>query len=77
VEFRDWSLHHHDNAPADSALSTHEFMAKNKTKQNITVLPYPPYPQYLALSFTKTEGGSIFNITTIQAELHGKIKFQT
>lgn len=75
MEFRDWSLHHHDNAPADSALFTREFMAKKK-KQNKTVLPHPPYPQHLALSLLKLKGG-INNITTTQAELQGKIEFQT
>ena len=34
----DWVLHH-DNAPAHTALSIREFLAK----KNIPVLPHPPY----------------------------------
>ena len=34
----DWVLHH-DNAPAHTALSSREFLAK----KNISVLPHPPY----------------------------------
>ena len=40
----DWFFHH-DNAPAHSALRTHEFLAKH----TITVLPHPPYSLDLAL----------------------------
>ena len=39
----DWFFHH-DNAPAHSALRTHEFLAKH----SITVLPHPPYSPDLA-----------------------------
>jgi len=39
----DWVLHH-DNAPAHTALSIREFLAK----KNIPVLPHPPYSQDLA-----------------------------
>ena len=34
----DWFLHH-DNAPAHTALSVQQFLAKN----NMTVIPHPPY----------------------------------
>ena len=40
----DWVLHH-DNAPAHTALSIGEFLAK----KNIPVLPHPPYSPDLAL----------------------------
>ena len=33
----DWFLHH-DNAPAHTALSVQQFLAKN----NVTVIPHPP-----------------------------------
>ena len=39
----DWVLHH-DNAPAHTALSIREFLAK----KNIPVLPHPPYSPDLA-----------------------------
>jgi len=39
----DWVLHH-DNAPAHTALSIREFLAK----KNIPVLPHPPYGPDLA-----------------------------
>jgi len=39
----DWALHH-DNAPAHTALSIREFLAK----KNIAVLPHPPYSPDLA-----------------------------
>ena len=39
----DWFFHH-DNAPAHSALRTHEFLAKH----SITVLLHPPYSPDLA-----------------------------
>jgi len=39
----DWVLHH-DNAPAQTALSIREFLAK----KNIPVLPHPPYSPDLA-----------------------------
>jgi len=39
----DWLLHH-DNAPAHSALSIREFLAK----KNIPLLPHPPYSPGLA-----------------------------
>ena len=39
----DWVLHH-DNAPAHTALSVREFLAK----KNIPVLPHPPYSPDLA-----------------------------
>ena len=39
-----WVLHH-DNAPAHTALSIHEF----QMKKNIPVLPHPPYSPDLAL----------------------------
>jgi len=39
----DWVLHH-DNAPAHTALSIREFLAK----ENIHVLPHPPYSPDLA-----------------------------
>jgi len=39
----DWLLHH-DNAPAHTALSIREFLAK----KNIPVLPHPPYSPDLA-----------------------------
>jgi len=39
----DWILHH-DNAPADTALSVQQFLAKN----NMTVIPHPPYSPNLA-----------------------------
>jgi len=39
----DWVLHH-DNAPAHSALSIREFLAK----ENIPALPHPPYSPDLA-----------------------------
>jgi len=39
----DWVLHH-DNAPAHTALSFREFLAK----KNIPVLPHPPYSPDLA-----------------------------
>ena len=35
---------HHDNAPAHTALSIREFLAK----KNIPVLPHPPYSPHLA-----------------------------
>ena len=38
----DWFLHH-DNAPAHTALSVHQFWAKN-----MTVIPHPPYSPDLA-----------------------------
>ena len=34
----EWFLHH-DNAPAHMALSVQQFLAKN----NMTVIPHPPY----------------------------------
>jgi len=34
----DWCLHH-DNAPAHTALSVQQFLAKN----NITIIPHPPF----------------------------------
>jgi histone-lysine N-methyltransferase SETMAR len=34
----DWFLHH-DNAPAHTTLCVQQFLAKN----NMTVIPYPPY----------------------------------
>ena len=40
----DWVLHH-DNAPAHTALSIPEFLAK----KNIPLLPHPPYNPELAL----------------------------
>ena len=40
----DWVLHH-DNAPAHTALSIREFLAK----ENIPVLSHPPYSPDLAL----------------------------
>ena len=39
----DWFLHH-DNAPAHTALSVQQFLAKN----NMTVIPHPPYSPNLA-----------------------------
>jgi len=39
----DWVMHH-DNAPAHTALSVREFLAK----KNIPVLPHPPYSPDLA-----------------------------
>jgi len=39
----DWFLHH-DNAPAHTALSVQQFLAKN----NMTVIPHPPYSPDLA-----------------------------
>jgi len=38
-----WFLHH-DNAPAHTALSVQQFLAKN----NMTVIPHPPYSPDLA-----------------------------
>jgi transposase len=40
----DWLLHH-DNAPAHTALSVREFLAKS----NMVLLPHPPYLPDLAL----------------------------
>ena len=40
---RRWVLHH-DNAPAHTALSIREFLAK----KNIPILPHPPYSPDLA-----------------------------
>jgi len=40
----DWLLLHHDNAPAHTALSIREFLAK----KNIPLLPRPPYSPDLA-----------------------------
>ena len=42
----DWFLHH-DNAPAHTALSVRQFLAK-KQKNNMTVIPHPPYSPDLA-----------------------------
>jgi len=39
----DWFLHH-DNAPAHTALSVQQFLARN----NMTVIPHPPYSPDLA-----------------------------
>ena len=39
----DWFLHH-DNVPARTALSVQQFLAKN----NIKVIPHPPYSPDLA-----------------------------
>jgi len=39
----DWFLHH-DNAPAHTALSVQQFLAKN----NMTVIPHPPSSPDLA-----------------------------
>jgi len=39
----DWFLHH-DNAPAHTTLRVQQFLAKN----NITVIPDPPYSPDLA-----------------------------
>jgi hypothetical protein len=50
----DWFLHH-DNIPANSALSVKRCGAKNTT-----VVPHPPYSPYLLvklLSFPKIQGG--------------------
>jgi hypothetical protein len=68
------SLHHHDNAPAYSALSMHEFMARKKKEQSF---PHTPYPQGLR-SLAKLNRRRFNDITTIQAKLQGKFaEFQT
>jgi len=50
----DWFLHH--NAPAHTALSVQQFLAKN----NMTIIPHPPYPPNLApcdfFLFLRTKG---------------------
>jgi len=42
----DWFLHH-NNAPAHTALSVQQFLVKN----NMTVIPHPPYSPDLAPCF--------------------------
>ena len=69
----DWALHH-DNAPAHTALSIREFLAK----KNIPVLPYPPYSPDLApcnfYLFSKLklrlEGRHFGTMENITDELH-------
>jgi hypothetical protein len=41
----DWALHH-DNAPSHTAMAVQQFLARN----NILIVPYPPYSPDLAPS---------------------------
>jgi histone-lysine N-methyltransferase SETMAR len=56
---------HHDNAPAHADLLTRRFLTNN----SVTVVPYPPYSPYLALS-------DFFLFPKLKMELKGR-RFQT
>jgi len=56
----DWFVHH-DNAPAHTALSGQQFLAKNK----MTVIPHPPYSSDLATC-------DFFPARTVKGQLKGK-----
>jgi hypothetical protein len=60
---KNWLLHH-DNAPSHTLFSTKEFLTKN----NMTIVPYPPYLSLFPRLIIELKGRHFDTIEVIEAE---------